>query len=133
MKRIELNERLSGAKSRTQTWHWFNESTDESLAMLEANITNMTTEAFSQEYPFSKQAARDWLGLSAKTTAKVDFSAYSKPATPYKKITITFTEGTHESLKQATTYLTDKYGYSTKYCMDCIIRAGIKAVEESKI
>ena len=133
MKRIDLNERLSGAKSRTQTWHWFNESTDESLAILEADITNMTNEEFSQKYPLSRQAARDWLGLSAKTTIKVDLGVYSKPDTAYKKITLTFTEGTYESLKQATTYLTDKYGYSTKYCMDCIIRAGIKAVEESKI
>lgn len=77
MLRIELDEKLNSAKQKTKTWCWFNDSTDESLAILEEDLIQLSTDEFKQKYPFSKQAARDWLGLSAsKSVTNVDFVLY---------------------------------------------------------
>ncbi len=128
MKRIDLNERLAAQKKHTLIWKWFHDSTDEDLASIELDTISLSDEDFKSKYSFSKSAARDWLEPTEpkQASGNESFFAFRKPASEFKKVTITITEDTFDALKEEASYIAANYGYATKHCMDMIICAGIE-------
>ena len=65
-----------------------------------------------------EQKLREALESRDQTTSQI---TYKKPATPYKKVTLTLTEEAYDTLMQTADRLSEEYGYEKRYCASAIV------------
>ena len=128
----------------TRLGKWVDSATDEQWDAIEEDVEQYSEmedgdKQFSDKYGFSipgvkpylemhrfeiatkqeyEQKLKEALECSGHDTTKL---TYKKPATPYKKVTLTLTEEAYNSLMETSERLSEEYGYEKRYCTSAIV------------
>lgn len=128
----------------TKLSKWAESATDSQWDALIADIENCSNtedgdEKFTEKYGFSISGVKPYLEIhKAEVRIRAEYEQkmkenlesrkesslelkYKKPATPYRKVTLTLTEASYNSLVETSEQLADEYGFEKRYIISFLI------------
>ena len=136
----------------TKLSRWADSATDAQWDALIQDLDNYAgqkdgDQQFTDKYGFSMSGIKPYLEIhKAEIRIRAEYEekfqaelskrgevttqlTYKKPATPYKKVTLTLTEEAYNTLIKTANKLSEEYGYEKRYCASVIVLDACKRFE----